>query len=88
MLLESDYNTNDIDNKESLKKDISLSLSELKDREKEVLEMHFGLNGNHPKSLDEISLEFGLTRERTRQIKEKALRKLRNDSETLLDYMD
>ena len=54
MQLESDFNTNDIDNKESLEKDMSLSLNELKDREKEVLEMHFGLNGNHPKSLDEI----------------------------------
>ena len=59
MQLESDFNTNDIDNKESLEEDMSLSLNELKDREKEVLEMHFGLNGNHPKSLDEISLEFG-----------------------------
>ncbi len=80
MQLESDFNTNDIDNKESLEKDMSLSLNELKDREKEVLEMHFGLNGNHPKSLDEISLEFGLTRERTRQIKEKAIRRMRHFS--------
>ena len=78
MQLESDFNTDDIDNKESLKKDMAISLNELKDREKEVIEMHFGLNGNHPKSLDEISLEFGISRERTRQIKEKAIRRLRH----------
>ena len=80
MQLESDFNTNDIDNKESLEKDMSLSLSELKDREREVLEIHFGLNGHNPKSLDEIALEFGLSRERTRQIKEKAIRRLRHFS--------
>ena len=78
MQLESDFNTNDIDIKESLKKDMALSLSQLKDREKEVLEMHFGLNGYNPKSLEEIALEFGLKRERVRQIKEKAIRRLRH----------
>ena len=78
MQLESDFNTNDIDIKESLKKDMALSLSQLKDREKEVLEMHFGFNGYNPKSLEEIALEFGLKRERVRQIKEKAIRRLRH----------
>ena len=78
MQLESDFNTNDIDIKESLEKDMALSLSQLKDREKEVLEMHFGLNGYNPKSLEEIALEFGLNRERVRQIKEKAIRRLRH----------
>jgi len=78
MQLESDFNTNDIDIKESLEKDMALSLSQLKDREKEVLEMHFGLNGYNPKSLEEIALEFGLKRERVRQIKEKAIRRLRH----------
>jgi len=78
MQLESDFNTNDIDIKESLEKDMALSLSQLKDREKEVLEMHFGLNGYNPKGLEEIALEFGLKRERVRQIKEKAIRRLRH----------
>tara|TARA_R100000700_G_C3174157_1_gene148778 strand:- start:2135 stop:2857 length:723 start_codon:yes stop_codon:yes gene_type:complete len=78
MQLESDFNTNDIDNDLSLKEDISLSLGELKDREKAVIEMHFGINNKRAKSLTEISKEFGLTRERVRQIKEKALRKLRH----------
>ena len=80
MQLESDFNTDDIDNEESLEKDMALSLSELKDREKEVLEMHFGLNGSHPKTLNEIGEEFGLTRERVRQIKERAIRRLRHFS--------
>jgi len=80
MQLESDYNTDDIDSEESLKKDMAFSLSELKDREKEVLEMHFGLNGKHPTTLTAISLEFGISIERVRQIKEKAIRKLRHFS--------
>lgn len=78
MQLESDFNTNDIDNDLSLKEDISLSLGELKDREKDVIEMHFGINNKRAKSLTEISEEFGLTRERVRQIKEKAIRRLRH----------
>lgn len=78
MQLESDFNTNDIDNDLSLKEDMRLSLGELKDREKDVIEMHFGINNKRAKSLTEISEEFGITRERVRQIKEKALRKLRH----------
>ena len=80
MQLGSDFNTDDIDNKESLEKDMALSLKGLKDREREILEMHFGLNGHSPKSVEEISLEWNLSRERTRQIKEKALRRLRHRS--------
>ena len=80
MQLDSDFNTDDIDNKESLEKDMALSLKGLKHREREILEMHFGLNGHSPKSVEEISLEWNLSRERTRQIKEKALRRLRHRS--------
>jgi len=89
MQLESDFNTDDIDNKESLEKDMALLLSQLKDRERDVLEMHFGLNGHNPSSLGEIALEFGLTRERTRQIKEKAIRRLRHRtrSDVLRSYV-
>ena len=78
--LESDFNTDDIDNQESLEKDMAFQLNKLKDRERVILEMHFGLNGYHPKSMEEICLKFGLTKERTRQIKEKALRRLRHRS--------
>jgi len=75
--LASDYDTNDIDNKESLEKDISSVLETLKDREQDVLKLYFGI-GVDPMSLDEISEEYGLTRERVRQIKEKAIRRLRH----------
>tara|TARA_R100001082_G_scaffold22667_2_gene10979 strand:- start:2794 stop:3471 length:678 start_codon:yes stop_codon:yes gene_type:complete len=78
MQLESDYNTDDIDNRDSLIKDMKASLFKLKDRERDVIELHFGLNGKCPTTLDGIALEFGLTRERVRQIKEKAIRKLRH----------
>ena len=87
MQLGSDFNTDDIDNKESLEKDMALSLKGLKDRERDILEMHFGLNGHSPKSVEEISLEWNLSRERTRQIKEKALRRLRHPSRGLKSYV-
>ena len=57
------------------------------EREKIIVVDYFGLMGT-PKTLSDIGLDFSLTKERVRQIKEKALRKLRNESETLLDYMD
>ena len=77
MQLESDYNIDDIDNKESLKKDMSLTLGELKDREKDVLEMHFGI-GRDPMSIGEIATFYNLSIARIQQIREKAIRKLRH----------
>jgi RNA polymerase primary sigma factor len=62
----------------SLRKEIERSLSTLGDREAEILRFYFGLNGNQPHTLEEIGDEFGLTRERVRQIKEKAIKKLKN----------
>ncbi len=62
----------------SLKKEIERSLSTLGEREAEILRFYFGLNGYHPHTLEEIGDEFGLTRERVRQIKEKAIKKLKN----------
>ena len=62
----------------SLRKEIELSPSTLGDREAEILRFYFGLNGNQPHTLEEIGDEFGLTRERVRQIKEKAIKKLKN----------
>ncbi len=73
----------------SLKQEISRSLSMLSSREAEVLRFHFGLDGSKPLSLDEIGHEFSLTRERVRQIKEKAIRKLRSSSKSrmLMSYL-
>ncbi len=62
----------------SLRKEIERSLSTLAEREAEILRHYFGLNGNQPFTLEEIGEEFGLTRERVRQIKEKAIKKLKN----------
>ena len=66
--------------KESLEMDISAALDTLKDREREVLKMYFGIGRSYPMDLNEIAEEFGLSRERTRQIKEKAVRRLRHRS--------
>ena len=62
----------------SLRKEIERSLSTLGEREAEILRYYFGLNGYQPYTLEEIGDEFGLTRERVRQIKEKAIKKLKN----------
>ena len=62
---------------ESLKIDIERALSQLHEREAEITRLYFGIGREHPLTLEEIGQRFGLTRERVRQIKEKALRKLR-----------
>lgn len=62
---------------ESLKIDIERALSHLHEREAEITRLYFGIGREHPLTLEEIGHRFGLTRERVRQIKEKALRKLR-----------
>ncbi len=65
---------------ESLRKDIERSLSTLTSREGDVVRMYYGLNGKAPLTLEEIGERFDLTRERVRQIKEKAIRRLRHTS--------
>lgn len=66
--------------KESLKVEIERALSTLTDREAEVIRLYFGLNYEHSLTLEEIGEKFNLTRERVRQIKEKAIRRLRHAS--------
>ncbi len=66
--------------KESLRKDIERSLSTLTMREGEVVRLFYGLNGKYPLTLEEIGEKFDLTRERVRQIKEKAIRRLKHTS--------
>ena len=65
---------------ESLRKDIERSLSTLTSREGEVVRLYFGLNGRYPLTLEEIGDQFDLTRERVRQIKEKAIRRMKHTS--------
>ena len=63
---------------ESLRKEIERALSTLTYREASILRLYFGLNGKHAHSLEEIGEEFNLTRERVRQIKEKAIKRLKH----------
>jgi RNA polymerase primary sigma factor len=65
---------------DSLRKDIERSLSTLTQREGDVVRLYYGLNGKHPMTLEEIGERFDLTRERVRQIKEKAIRRLKHTS--------
>jgi RNA polymerase primary sigma factor len=66
------------------------ALATLPERERIVLEMHFGLNGGYSYTLEEIGLIFNVSRERIRQIKAKALRRLRHPkrSRPLKDFME
>ncbi len=63
---------------DSLRKEIERTLSTLTYREANIIRLYFGLNGKHPSTLEEIGEEFNLTRERVRQIKEKAIKRLKN----------
>jgi RNA polymerase primary sigma factor len=66
--------------KESLKIEVRRALSTLSEREAEVIRLYFGLDREHSLTLEEIGEKFNLTRERVRQIKEKAIRRLRHAS--------
>ncbi len=65
---------------DSLRKEIDRAVSTLTTREADVVRLYFGLNGGHPMTLEEIGEKFDLTRERVRQIKEKAIRRLKHTS--------
>ena len=64
---------------ESLSREIDHVLSKLSEREAEIVKLFFGIGGHQEMTLEEIGLKFNLTRERVRQIKEKAIRRLRQD---------
>lgn len=80
VLENSDPNTDSNLINESLSEEIKRSLSTLTEREREIIVLFFGLSTNHPLSLEEIGEKFSLTRERVRQIKDKALQRLRHTS--------
>ena len=63
-----------------MRKEIDRAISTLTPREADVVRLYFGLNGSHPMTLEEIGEKFDLTRERVRQIKEKAIRRLKHTS--------
>jgi len=75
---------------ESLKQEVAKALATLEEREAQILRMHFGIDQRYPMTLEEIAEKLGLTRERVRQIKEKAIRKLRSNKaviEPLQQYL-
>jgi RNA polymerase primary sigma factor len=69
---------------ESLQKEIERSLSTLTDRERDVIKLFYGIGYNHEFTLEEIGDKFDLTRERVRQIKEKAIKRLKHSSRSKL----
>lgn len=70
--------------KESLAKEIQRSLSTLTEKERDVVNLYYGIGMNHGLTLEEIGAKFDLTRERVRQIKEKAIRRLKHTSRSKL----
>jgi RNA polymerase primary sigma factor len=78
---------NDLAFKRSLKIEVDRSLNTLTEKQRKVLQLYFGIGLEHPVSLEDIGEEFGLTRERVRQIKDKAITKLRATNKcNLLKY--
>ncbi len=70
--------------KESLGREIQRSLATLTEKERNVINLYFGIGTNHEFTLEEIGAKFDLTRERVRQIKEKAIRRLKHNSRSKL----
>lgn len=73
-------------NKDALKGKMIKIMSMLDDRERAIVEDYYGITGT-PRTLEDIGSDFSLTKERVRQIKEKALRKLRNECSDLFEYL-
>ncbi len=79
----------ELEHNQSLRREIERSLSTLTERQCDVIKLYFGIGVEHPMSLEDIGEKFGLTRERVRQIKDKAINKLRsaNRSKLLKTYL-
>ena len=80
----------DAASKQLLKEQIKGVLCTLTSREQRILQLRFGLEDGRSRTLEEVGIEFNVTRERIRQIEAKALRKLRHPSRTrkLRDYLE
>ncbi len=82
----ADNPENSLNTKDEIKKRVSLMLSVLDDREKLIIERYYGLTGIES-NLDDLGEYFGCTKERIRQLRDKAIKKLRNESYSLLNYL-
>lgn len=80
----ADATDEELDHKESLKTEIDRSLKTLTERQQEVIRYFFGIGVDHPLSLEDIGERFNLTRERVRQIKDKAINKLKTNTRSKL----
>jgi RNA polymerase primary sigma factor len=76
----ADKTDNHLDYKDSLRIETERTLASLTDREREVIKLFFGIGVEHPMTLEDIGEQLGITRERIRQIKDKAITKLRSQS--------
>jgi RNA polymerase primary sigma factor len=78
-LVGDENETSPLDNlqEKSVSNDIKTVISQLEDREAEIIHLRFGLDGNHPLTLEEVGERFDITRERVRQIQNIALHKMR-----------
>ena len=85
----SDKDVEDYEIDERVKEELNEALSTLDDRERDIIESYFGINRTHVgMTLDDIGEKYQLTKERIRQIKEKAIRKLRHTSHNLFDLIN
>ena len=75
-----------LNSSEEIKKKVNLMLSVLDEREKIIIEKYYGLTGTES-NLEDLGDEFGCTKERIRQLRDKAIKKLRNESFSLLKYL-
>jgi len=83
---DADNPENACNTKEEIKKKVSLMLGVLDEREKIIIERYYGLTGTES-NLDDLGDEFGCTKERIRQLRDKAIKKLRNESFVLFNYL-
>jgi RNA polymerase primary sigma factor len=82
----ADNPENSLNSIDEIKKKVSLMLSVLDEREKTIIEKYYGLTGIES-NLEDLGEEFGCTKERIRQLRDKAIKKLRNESFVLLKYL-
>ena len=71
-----------------LREQIREILSDLTEREQQVLRLRYGLDDNHSRTLEEVGKQLNVTRERIRQIEAKALRKLKRKNIRMRDYLE